>query len=179
MNIRAITAIAACIAAVVLTAPAAAQQRGTLEIGAFVTGASFDQELGLKHGIGGGGRLGMYLDPHWSIEFENAELAATRPNGLNDVGVGILSGRLVATPFRTGIVTLLVGGGAGVSTETNFLHSYGVDLLAGAKFDIGSRAAFRVDAVWDWLANENYKQYKSVRMGLVMYRHPNRVAPTP
>jgi hypothetical protein len=176
MSIKAISAIIAVVAGAALAAPASAQQRGTLEVGAFVTGATFDDDLGLSRGVGGGGRLGMYLDPKWSIEFEDAELAATRPNGLRDVGVGILSGRLVATPFRTGNVSLLVGAGAGVSTETNFLHSYGVDLLAGAKFDIGSRAAFRVDAVWDWLANENYKQYKSVRMGIVMYRHPNRIA---
>ena len=172
-----ISILTACLAAVVMAVPAAAQQRGTMEIGAFVTGSSFDQNLGLTRGYGGGGRLGMYLDPHWAIEFEDAELAASRPNGLADVGVGILSGRLVATPFRSGIMTLLVGAGAGVSTETNFLHSYGVDLLAGAKFDIGSRAAFRVDAVWDWLANQNYQQYKSVRMGFVMYRHPSRIAP--
>jgi hypothetical protein len=175
MTIRAIRAITMCLAAAALAAPAGAQQRGTMEIGAFVTGASFDQNLGLNKGFGGGGRMGMYLDPRWSIEFEDAELAASRPNGLRDVGVGILSGRLVATPFRTGNVSLLLGAGAGVATETNFLHSYGVDLLAGAKFDIGSRAAFRVDAVWDWLANEDYKQYKSIRMGFVMYRHPSRV----
>lgn len=173
MTIRALTV---CVAALVLAVPAAAQQRGTMEFGGFVTAAKFDDALGLSSGYGGGGRIGMYLDPHWSVEFEDAELAATRPNGLRDVQVGLLSGRLVATPFRTGNVTLLVGAGAGVSTETNFMHSYGVDLLAGAKFDIGSRAAFRVDVVWDWLANESYRQYQSVRMGFVMYRHPNQPA---
>ena len=169
-------AFAVCVAALVLAVPAGAQQRGTMEFGFFASGASFDQELGLNKGVGGGGRVGMYINPNWSIEFEDSELATTRPNGLRDVQVGILSGRLVSTPFRSGNVSLLVGAGAGVSTETNFLHSYGVDLLAGAKFDIGSHAAFRVDAVWDWLANNDYKQYKSIRVGFVMYRHPTSIA---
>jgi outer membrane protein OmpA-like peptidoglycan-associated protein len=69
---------------------------------------------------------------------------------------------------------VLLGAGAGVSTETNFLHSYGVEALAGLKFKINDKAALRVDGVWDWLANEDWKSYQSVRAGITLYRHPNR-----
>ena len=162
------------IAALVCAAPAAAQTRGTMEFGAFGSTASFDNALSLKTGFGGGGRIGMYLDPRWSLEFENAEMRATRPNGLKDVNVGILSGRAVAVPFKRGRLSLLAGAGAGVSTETNFMHSYGVDLLAGAKFAINDRVALRVDGVYDWLANEEWKSYRSIRAGLTFYRHPSR-----
>ena len=165
-------ALMAAFAAMICAVPAAAQHRGTMEFGAFGSAASFDNELSLKTGYGGGGRIGMFLDPRWSIEFEDAEMRASRPNGLKDVNVGLLSGRLVAIPIKSGALSVLVGAGAGVSTETNFLHSYGVDVLAGVKFALSNRLAFRVDGVYDWLANEDWKSYRSVRVGLSMFRHP-------
>ncbi len=160
------------VAALVWAVPAVAQERGTMEFGAFGSAASFDNALSLKTAFGGGGRVGMYLAPRWSIEFEDAEMRATRPNGLNDVNVGLLSGRLVAVPFKSGGVSFLLGAGAGVSTETNFMHTYGVDALAGFKFALNDNAALRIDGVWDWLANQNWKSYKSVRVGLSLYRNP-------
>lgn len=153
-------------------APAAAQERGTVEFGAFGSAATFDNSLSLKTGFGGGGRVGISLNPQLSMEFEDAEMRASRPDGLRGVNVGILSGRLVATPVKTGRLSLLVGAGAGVSTETNFLHSYGVDGLVGAKFALTDNAALRVDGVMDWLANQSWKTYKSVRVGVSLYRRP-------
>lgn len=162
------------VAALVLAMPAAAQERGTVEFGAFGSAATFDNALSLKTGYGGGGRIGIYLEPFLSLEFEDAEMRATRPNGLKDVNVGLLSGRLVVSPFNMGRLSMLVGAGAGVSTETNFLHSYGVDALVGAKYAITPNVAFRLDGVLDFLANEDWKTYKSVRVGLSVYRRPHR-----
>ena len=176
MSIRALTV---GLAALVWAVPAAAQQRGTMEFGAFGSAATFDKALTLDKAYGGGGRIGMFLDPRVSIEFEDAEMRATRTNGLQDVNVGILSGRLVVVPIQSGAFSLLLGAGAGIGTETNFLHTYGVDALAGFKFAFSDRAAFRVDGVLDWLANEypqttgkKWLTYKSVRVGLSLYRHP-------
>ena len=162
------------VAALVWALPAAAQERGTMEFGAFASAASFDNDLSLKTGYGGGGRIGMYLHPRWSIEFEDAEMRATRPNGLKDVNVGLLSGRLVAVPIKSGGLSILLGAGAGISTETNFMHTYGVDALVGAKIKLSENAALRVDGVWDWLANESWQQFRSVRVGLSLYRTPAR-----
>lgn len=169
MSVRAMIAAAA---ALMWAIPMAAQERGTVEFGAFGSAATFDNNLSLKTGYGGGGRVGIYLEPRLSMEFEDAEMRATRPNGLADVNVGILSGRLVAAPLTAGRLSFLVGAGAGVSTETNFMHTYGVDGLVGAKYALTNNAALRVDAVMDWLANQNWKTYKSVRVGLSLYRHP-------
>jgi peptidoglycan-associated lipoprotein len=162
------------VAALVLAVPAAAQERGTMEFGAFGSAASFDNNLSLKTGYGGGGRIGMFLDPRWLVEFEKAEMRATRPTGLKDVNVGILASRLIFVPVTAGALSFLVGGGAGISTETNFLHSYGVDALVGAKLALTDNASLRVDGTWDWLANEDWKTYKSVRVGISVYRHPNK-----
>ena len=169
MSVRTMIAAAA---ALMWAVPMAAQERGTVEFGAFGSAATFDNNLSLKTGYGGGGRAGIYLEPRLSMEFEDAEMRATRPNGLADVNVGILSGRLVGAPLTAGRLSFLVGAGAGVSTETNFMHTYGVDGLVGAKYALTNNAALRVDAVMDWLANENWKTYKSVRVGLSLYRHP-------
>jgi len=176
MSVR---AFLVAVAALALAVPAAAQQRGTMEFGAFGSAARFDNALTLDKAYGGGGRIGMFLNPSLSIEFEDAEMRATRTNGLRDVNVGILSGRLVAVPIRAGALSILLGAGAGIGTETNFLHTYGVDVLAGLKFALSDRAAFRVDGVYDWLANEfpqttgkKWLTYRSVRVGLSMYRDP-------
>lgn len=167
-----IKALVAGAAALAWAMPAPAQERGTMEFGAFGSMASFDRELSLTSAYGGGGRIGMYLHPRWSVEFENAEMRASRPDGLRDVNVGVLSGRLVAVPMKFGRLSVLLGGGAGVSTETNFMHSYGVDALVGAKLAVSQTAAIRVDGVMDWLANEDWKTYRSVRLGLTLYRRP-------
>jgi len=42
----------------------------------------------------------------------------------------------------------------------------------GALFTSLGRANFRVDAVLDYLANQDWKSYQSIRMGLSFYRHP-------
>ena len=176
MSVKAVMMM--CAAALLGAVPLAAQQRGTMEFGAFGSAASFDEALSLKTGYGGGGRIGMYLDPRWSTEFEDAEMRASRPNGLKDVNVGLLSGRLVLTPLKSGPLSFLIGAGAGVSTETNFMHTYGVDALVGAKYAVSDNAAIRVDGVWDWLANQDWKSFRSVRLGLSLYRNPSHVVET-
>src|ERR1017187_817551 len=163
-------AITIGVAALVWAVPAVAQQRGTVEIGAFAAAASFDNSLSLKSGFGGGGCLGAFLDPRWSVEAEAGEMRATRPNGLTDVNVGILSTRLTAVAIKAGALSILLGAGAGVGTETWFLHSYGVNALVGAKIALGKEAALRFDAQQDWLANYQYKTYQRVSVGLSFYR---------
>ncbi len=160
------------IATLAWAAPAAAQERGTMEFGAFGSAATFNNDLSLKTGYGGGGRIGMFLDRHWAIEFEDAEMRASRPNGLKNVNVGILSGRLVVTPFPDGALTFHVGAGAGGSTETNFLHSYGVSALLGAKLALTENASLRLDGLVDWLEEPDLITYKSLHFGISLFRRP-------
>ena len=73
--------------------PAAAQQRGTVEFGAFGSAGVVRQEPDAQPAaFGGGGRVGVFLDPRWALEFEKGEMRATRTLGLKDVNVGILVG---------------------------------------------------------------------------------------
>jgi len=157
-----------------LAIPAAAQQRGTMEFGGFASVASFDPELSLRSAYGAGGRVGMFLLPWLSVEFEKGGMKATRPHGLADVNVGILSGRVVAIPVKSGRLSFLTGVGVLASTETNFLHSYGMDVLAGVKIALTENAALRVDGVIDWLANDDWKRYQTLRVGVSLFRRPDR-----
>jgi peptidoglycan-associated lipoprotein len=167
-------AIAVGCAVLVWAAPAFAQERGTLEFGGFGSAATFNKTLTLDNAYGGGARLGMFLDPRVSVEFESGEMLATRTLGLKSVNMGILSTRLTAVPIKVGALSILTGAGAGIGTETNFLHSYGVNALVGAKIALTRNVAFRVDGVMDWLANYNYKSFASLHAGLSLYRNPNQ-----
>jgi peptidoglycan-associated lipoprotein len=164
---------AVSLAALVLAVPVAAQQRGTIEFGAFGSAGKFDNGLTLDKGMGGGGRIGAYLTSRVSLEFEKGEMRATRTLGLKDVNVGILTGRLTTILARSGKLSLLAGVGAGASTETNFMHTYGLDGLLGAKIALSDNAALRVDLINAWLANEKWKTYQSLHVGLSLYRNPS------
>lgn len=172
MSLRTLTI---AFAALVIAVPAAAQQRGTIEFGAFGSVGRFDKDLTLDQGFGGGGRIGAFLTPRTSVEFEMGEMRATRTLGLRDVNVGILSARLTQIFARSGKLSLLLGAGAGTSTETNFMHTYGVQALVGAKLALSDRAALRADLIGHWLANEDWKAYQAVHVGLSLYRSPSHV----
>jgi outer membrane protein OmpA-like peptidoglycan-associated protein len=172
---KAITIGALALAA---AAPAAAQERGTLEFGAFGSAGAFNKSLTLDNGFGVGGHVGMYLDPRWAVEFEGAEMSASRPTGLANANVGMLSGRVVGTFFRSGPLSLMLGAGAGASTETSWLHSYGVNALLGAKFRVMDNAAIRLDAVSDWLANYSWKSNQRLQLGMTFTRRPNQTVRT-
>ncbi|MDP1891578.1 MAG: OmpA family protein [Gemmatimonadaceae bacterium] len=172
MSLRTLTI---AFAALVIAVPAAAQQRGTIEFGAFGSAGRFDKALTLDQGYGGGGRIGAFLTPRTSLEFEMSEMRATRTLGLKDVNVGILQARLTQIFARSGKLSLLIGAGAGTSTETNFMHTYGLNALLGMKIAMGDNAAFRADLIGDWLANEDWKSYQSLHVGISLYRNPSHV----
>jgi peptidoglycan-associated lipoprotein len=153
--------------------PAAAQERGTVEFGAFGSGGMFNKSLTLNNGFGAGGHVGVFLDPRWALEFEGGEMQASRTAGAANANVGMLSARLVNTLFRGDVVSILAGAGAGGSTETSFLHSYGVNAMLGAKFAVSDNVAIRVDAVADWLANYSWKSNQRLQLGLTFARSPN------
>ena len=161
-----------------LAGPVAAQQRGTVELGAFASAGMFDNSLTLDKGFGAGGHVGIFLDPRVALEFEKGEMRATRTLGRNDVNVGILNARLVGTALQSGNLSILLGAGAGASTETNFLHSYGVNGMVGAKWAFSNTVALRADLIADFLANNDWKSYQSLHVGLSFFRHPNEVTKT-
>jgi len=172
------TAIMVGVAVLVGTVPATAQQRGTMEFGAFGSNSSWDNSLNMNSNWGGGARVGVFISPRLSAEFEGGGGSASRSLGLANVNVGVLSGRLAFVPAKFGSVSLLLGLGAD-HTDTYFFESYGIHGLLGAKVRLSDYVALRVDGINSWMSNGNGQQ-KSLHLGLSFYRNPgmNRVTNT-
>jgi outer membrane protein OmpA-like peptidoglycan-associated protein len=164
------TAIMVGIAALVGAVPATAQQRGTMEFGAFGSNTSWNSSLNMNSNWGAGARIGVFITPRLSAEFEGGGGTASRSLGLADVNVGVLSGRLAFVPFKVGSVSALLGLGAD-HTDTYFFESYGVSGLLGAKVPLSDYVALRVDGINSWMSNGGGQQ-KSLHLGLSFYRHP-------
>jgi hypothetical protein len=140
MRIRSIGAVVVALAG---AASASAQERGTVEFGGFASATSFDTNLGMNNGWGAGGRIGVFLIPRLSIEFEGGGSSAGRPLGLRNVNVGVLSARLTVVPLKLGRLSVLVGSGVD-HVDTYMLESYGVHGLLGGKLALARGLAFRV-----------------------------------
>ncbi|MGD0484324.1 MAG: OmpA family protein [Gemmatimonadales bacterium] len=164
-------AIAVRLAMLVGAVPAAAQQRGTMEFGAFASNTSFDNALGMYNSWGAGGRIGMFVWHRLSLEFEGGGARASRAAGLSRVNVGVLSARVTAVPLTFGRVSVLLGGGVD-HTDTYFVESYGVHGLLGAKVALSRAVALRVDGILSYMANHHYTN-SVLHLGLSVYRHPS------
>jgi peptidoglycan-associated lipoprotein len=148
-----------------------AQERGTVEFGVFGSGGSYDDGLGLGSGWGGGGRVGAFLFPRLSVEFEAGGSSAPPTIGAGEnVNVGVLSGRLTAVPIKAGRLSLLAGLGVN-HTDASFLESYGVHGLLGAKIAISEHVALRLDGIRTRMSNGGGWN-NALHLGMSLYRHP-------
>jgi len=164
------TAIMVGVAVLVGAVPATAQQRGTMEFGAFGSNTSWDNGSNMNSSWGGGGRIGVFLLPRLSAEFEGGGGNASRSLGLANVNYSVLSGRLTAVPFKYGSVSILLGAGAD-HTDTYFFESFGVHALLGAKVRLSDLVALRIDGINSWMANGS-GQHRGLHLGLSVYRNP-------
>jgi hypothetical protein len=135
------------------TAPAAAQQRGTIEVGLLARGTLFDPSLEVATAIGVGGRAAVFLAPHWLLEADLsmsgvdglASLAETSYRPLH-VRVNFLRrysdrGRMV---LGLGLVATSFGGDFGESDA-------GVAGLFGFGIDASRALVARADATLDYM----------------------------
>lgn len=153
--------------------PAAAQDRGTVEFGGFVSYNLFDDAYQMDNSIGFGGRIGAFLDPRWSLEFDVNGGNATRPSGLADRSFMMLDARIAFIPIKVGRASLIIGGGAShvdANVSSAFQdQNFGFNLLVGGKLAITETSALRLDYV-QYFNDE--ARHASVRAGLSLYRRP-------
>jgi peptidoglycan-associated lipoprotein len=161
--------VALGVAALVVASPVQAQRRGTVELGAFGGGTSYDNSLIINNGSGAGLRVGAFLDPRWAVEFDGSGMGASR-TGFADVHVNSLSARLAFTPLVFGRLSWVVAGGA-VQTDYGTKTSYGMTGLVGAKLALNDRIALRVDAISDYMP-KGKDTNTGVRAGFSFFRQP-------
>lgn len=156
--------------AAALASPALAQERGTMELGAYLSRTAYDDNLDINSNFGWGGRVGMFLHPRLAFEFEGGAGKATRPLGLADVNVANTYARLTFVPVKVGRLSVLLGAGLQHS-DTEFYESYGAHGLIGAKLAISENAALRVDGIYSDLEG-GLGVNRALHVGLSLYRHP-------
>jgi len=157
------------VALLLVASPAASQERGTIEFGGFATATSFDNSLHMNNSFGAGGRVGVFVMPWLSLEFDGLGSTAGRTLGLQDVNVGMVHARVTAVPIKVGRASLLVGVGVN-DFDTNFHVSYGVHGLLGAKLALTDAVSLRVDAIQDRMSMGGGAN-RTLNAGLSIYRH--------
>jgi OOP family OmpA-OmpF porin len=149
------TVALAAIVAVLAAAPAAAQDRGAIELGAFGRYTSFSSSgLTLADRAGFGGRAGYFLSPLLALELDASRTATHDP--------GASSPTIAYYPYHVrGVLNLpftdRVSGLLGLGPMLNNYRTagssetdYGVGALAGARVRLASLVALRLDATADW-----------------------------
>src|SRR2546423_2649402 len=87
-------------AALVGAVPAIAQQRGTMEFGAFGSNTTWDNSSNMNSSWCAGERAGIFIIPRLSAQFEGGGDNTSRSLGLADVHCGVLSALSTAVPFQ-------------------------------------------------------------------------------
>ena len=162
--IRKLSVLCAAIA-LVATAPAHAQSKGTflVEVGAGLP--FYASQLGLDSKVGFGGRLGYMLSDKIGIEAD-AFYYSTEPSSLSYTGVTVtqtpIHGRFTYNaPMGKGLAAIFGLGYAynmwGEDADAYFLNTEGSDGgpggLFGLRFGAGGKVSARVDVTGDYIMN--------------------------
>lgn len=180
MSSRTLTTVTAAVFLLLAASPAAAQERGTIEFGGFGSLSNFDDELRMDNGFGGGFRVGAFVFPRLSVEFDVSRKHADRPDGLRSVDAETFAARLTGVPLKFGPMSVLLGAGAAhTDVQNDLTESEGFQGLVGLKVGLGSSAALRLEGVTEF--NEDDVRNQALQMGVSLYRHPGgrETAPAP
>jgi peptidoglycan-associated lipoprotein len=174
MFVRAITIGVAVL--VVGALPVAAQQRGTLEVGAFGNAMTFPNSFPMNTGLGGGLRVGAFWDSRLALEFDANNLRGDHlvlnvPN--QNVKLVSFASRVTVTPIVLNRLSFLAGGGV-AHTNYQFSGSWGPTALVGARLALTDHVALRVDGVADFQHDVTHVAHtdKSLHFGLSFFRSP-------
>jgi outer membrane protein OmpA-like peptidoglycan-associated protein len=155
-------------------APAMAQNKGTIEIGAFVKFTDYDNSYGTArksaNSWGAGGRLGYFLGSKWALELDGSANATDVIEFFN----GFESTALTYYPFHLRLIfnqrlgenspfTWLLGAGPGynrygkdVAGEPGFKgDDWGLGALTGFRAMLTNWLAFRIDGTLDYIPSPN------------------------
>ncbi|HTI63227.1 MAG TPA: peptidoglycan-associated lipoprotein Pal [Gemmatimonadaceae bacterium] len=141
----------------VVASPVAAQRGGTVELGGFGQYTIVDDAWHVKNGIGGGARLGVFLNSRWELEgtaaFSSFSNEAPRASGnsSNQTFGGQINYNL---PFGMGGRThqFLLEAGAGAQRFAS--HSdFSVPMGAGLRFSLSDVVALRFDGIVEYVEN--------------------------
>ncbi|MBA3445752.1 MAG: OmpA family protein [Gemmatimonadales bacterium] len=155
-NLFAVTFLLAAV-----TSPAASQQAGALEFGAFAQVSYFEESLRFDRGSGGGGvRLGFFPVRQLELEAEGAFVPTEGPGGLNVSYIPLRARLLFNLPVGDH-GAFLVGGGYARNQFRRDLdtHEDGVTALIGARLGLPSRTSIRISTSLDYIPSPSIELY--------------------
>jgi len=130
-----------------LCSVAAAQQAGSLEVGAFGRYNWFDNKSSMDNAFGGGGRLGIFFDPKWELEIQGAYAKTNRP-GEPSIKYVPLTGRL---QLNESILVFGVGYTFHIFSGDFEKNLGGAQGLVGLRFGKGHAVNLRIDGTLDYI----------------------------
>ena len=177
------------------TAPAVAQQAGTIELGGFIRYNRYDESFNTSgenaNKWGGGGRLGYFFSRRWALELD----ASGNATDVANYFVGFQSTALTYYPIHLRIMfnhrfgenhPLFWFAGAGpvynrygkdVPGEPGFKGSdFGGGVITGFRAMLTSYLAFRVDGTFDYVPSPNNGKDEIVSQanGITLAEPPNK-----
>ena len=146
-----------------VTSPAASQQAGTFEFGAFAQASYFEESLHFERGSGGGGiRLGFFPVSNLELEAEGAFVPTKAPAGLRVSYIPLRARLLFNLPVGEH-GALLVGGGYARNEFRRDIetHEDGVTGLLGARLGLPGITSIRVSGSLDYIPSPSIELYPS------------------
>jgi hypothetical protein len=142
-------------AAVAGVLPAAAQKRGSVELGAFAAYVNADNSLAVGNAIGFGGRAGVNLFPFFAVEVDYGSASA---NGAKYSPLHVYAVYEVPPVSRN---ELFFGIGYVKNTYTGSYEAKdnGVGGMAGLRHRLNKAVAVRLDGRVDFMPNAANKSY--------------------
>lgn len=144
-----------------VTSPAASQQAGALEFGAFAQASYFEESIGFDRGSGGGGiRLGFFPVRYLELEAEGAFVPTEGPGGLNVSYIPLRARLLFNLPVGEHGAFLIGGGYARNQFRRDIeTNESGVTGLIGARLGLPSRTSIRISTSLDYIPSPSIELY--------------------
>ena len=144
-----------------VTSPAASQQAGTFEFGAFAHISYFEESLNFEQGSGGGGiRFGLFPVRNLELEAEGSFVPTEGPGGLNVSYIPLRARLLYNVPVGEH-GAFLVGGGYARNEFRRDLdtHEDGVTGLLGARLGLPGITSIRISTSVDYIPSPSIELY--------------------
>ena len=144
-----------------VTSPAASQQAGAIEFGAFAQASYFQRSIGFEQGSGGGGvRFGFFPTRYLELEAEGAFVPTEGRAGMNVSYIPLRARLLFNLPVGDH-GALLVGGGYARNEFRRDIdtHENGVTGLLGARLGLPGITSIRISTSVDYIPSPSIELY--------------------
>lgn len=150
--------VVAAVSLLLLTRPAVAQKAGTIELGGFGRFTDYDNSLVFSNKVGFGGRVGVFLPAHFSVEADYSTTSNDLPSAsvkYKPLHVMLLynyplagSSVFVGGGYAHNKYTYHIGGASSAPADTS---DNGIAVIVGVRYRIQNLVALRLDLNEDFI----------------------------